>query len=57
MFFYSRKKVSVFLIRNIDDMRNKYGDTGDDDGIDDGIRVATRKERIIIVLELAASQC
>ena len=56
MFFYSRKKVSVFLIRNIDDMRNKYGDTGDDDGIDEGIRVATRKERIIIVLELAASQ-
>ena len=49
-------KVSIFLIRSIDDMRNKYDDMDDDDGIDDGICVATRKERIIIVLELAASQ-
>ena len=36
-------------------MRDKYDDTGEDDGIGDGIGVATRKERII-VLELAASQ-
>ena len=49
-------KVSIFLIRGIDDMRDKYDDTDDDDGIGDGVGVATRKERIIIVLELAASQ-
>ena len=48
-------KVSFFLIRGIDNMRDKYDDTDDDDGIDDGIWVATRKERTI-VLELAASQ-
>ena len=36
-------------------MRDWYDDTDDNDGIDDGIGVATRKERII-VLELAASQ-
>ena len=43
-------------MRSIDDMRDEYDDTDDDDGIDEGIWVATRKERIIIVLELAASQ-
>ena len=40
------------LIRNI---RDKKDDSDDANGIDDGICVATRKERII-VLELAASQ-
>ena len=36
-------------------MRDKYHDTDYDDGIGDGVGVATRKGRIIVV-ELAASQ-